>query len=307
MEAVTLAGVWDRMLQAWPYSPQALFAVGFSVLLEVTTIVVSLIFVVLERCRLCQRWRVHTNPEISSPPAELVQEALRDHLVSGLVLRPLITFFTFPIFTWCGMETSTETLPTLTQVCIHVFLCMLIDDTWFYWTHRALHHRWFYSRIHKQHHRFRFTHVLASEFAHPVEDLSNSFGTMLGPLILGSHMSVAWLYGVIKLAQVRTAPMCDSSGKIVCFSLSHLHWRVVLTMHVCCSVLCAARLHAIVFVCSMDLLESALHRLADDRVTQWLRCTISTVTVEPAVRARWRARPPRIPPFEKRRELWRIL
>ena len=202
------ANAWDSLLTTWPYSERMLFAVGFAVILEVVTLVYSMAFVGLERCRLCQQWRVEPYPEVSSPPAKLIQEAFRDHLVNALVLRPLLGYFTFPLFAWCGMHVDAASLPGLSVLLWHLFVSMLIDDAWFYWTHRALHTRWLYRTIHKQHHRFRFTHVLASEFAHPVEDASNTIGTMLGPLILGSHMSVTWLYGAIKLAQVQTRLRC---------------------------------------------------------------------------------------------------
>ncbi len=71
-------------------------------------------------------------------------------------------------------------------------------------------------RIHKQHHRFRFTHVLASEFAHPLEDANNIVCTILGPLLLGSHMSLVFLYGAIKLAQARDDFVLISNVPIYC-------------------------------------------------------------------------------------------
>ena len=196
------APYWQAMLDAFPYSPRLLATALLPVVLEITTVVFSLFFVALERFKLCQKWRVHTNPEVTSPPPELVQEALRDHVLNGIVARPIFMFMMFPVFTWFGMQTDTASLPSFQTLMWQLIISILIDDTWFYWGHRLLHTPWLYRHIHKQHHRFRFTHPLASEFAHPVEDLLvNSIGTLLGPLVLGAHLSVLCFYGALKLAQ----------------------------------------------------------------------------------------------------------
>ena len=43
---------------------------------------------------------------------------------------------------------------------------------------------------------------MAVEYAHPVEDLvSNTLSTIAGPLLLGSHATVLWLYTALKLWQ----------------------------------------------------------------------------------------------------------
>jgi hypothetical protein len=197
---------WQALLDAWPYSPRELFAVGLTVTLELTMLVFSIFFLTLERFRWCQHWRVHSNPRVSSPPPALVREALMDHLLNGVVLRPVFAWVAYPAFEWCGMQVGAAALPSFTTAVAQLAVCALVDDTWFYFGHRLLHTKWLYARVHKKHHRFRFTHPLASDFAHPAEDvLVNTLGTMLGPLLLGTHMSVVWLYAYIKLSQVRLA------------------------------------------------------------------------------------------------------
>ena len=77
-----------------------------------------------------------------------------------------------------------------------------VDDALFYWSHRAMHEsRWLYKHVHRQHHQFVHTVGLAVEYAHPVEDLANAVATMAGPLLLGAHMGVVWLYAALKLTQ----------------------------------------------------------------------------------------------------------
>ncbi len=137
---------WDAMLTAWPFSNRALFAVGFSVVLEVVTAVYSLFFVGLERFRLCQSWRVEPHPEFSSPPKALVREALT-HRVCAALARPVMLYFTYPLFEWCGMAVATEELPSFAMVLWQLFVFILVDDTLFYWSHRALHTPWLYKCV----------------------------------------------------------------------------------------------------------------------------------------------------------------
>ena len=198
-----VARCWQAMLDAWPYSERLLFTVGTAVTLELTTLIYSLFFVMLERRKWCQSWRIQPNPALSSPPKELVDEAFKDHLLNAIVLRPIFAYFAYPVIEWCQMPYDTASLPSMGTAVVQVFIFMVIDDTWFYWGHRLLHDvPWLYRTIHKKHHRFRFTHVLASEFAHPVEDvLCNTLATILGPLLLGSHWILFWFYGFLKLSQ----------------------------------------------------------------------------------------------------------
>lgn len=34
-----------------------------------------------------------------------------------------------------------------------IAIAIAMHDTWFYWTHRAMHHRWLFRRVHRTHHR----------------------------------------------------------------------------------------------------------------------------------------------------------
>ena len=97
-----------------------------------------------------------------------------------------------------------------------------VDDALFYWSHRAMHEsRWLYKHVHRQHHQFVHTVGLAVEYAHPAEDLANAVATMAGPLLLGAHMGVVWLYAALKLTQSIDA----HSGYELPFPLSV--WSVV--------------------------------------------------------------------------------
>ena len=155
------------------------------------------------------------------PEPALVRECLKDHLIDSLVVRWFVLYGAYDLFTWRGGDFATvgsDGLPASAGALARdLLVCVLIDDTWFYWSHRLLHTKLLYKAIHKQHHKFRVTVGIAAEYAHPVEGIiSNAASTIVGPLLLGSHVSVVWLYTFLKLHQTIEA----HSGYIVPYPYS---------------------------------------------------------------------------------------
>lgn len=56
-----------------------------------------------------------------------------------------------------------------------VLVCSVIEDTWHYWMHRALHDKRIYKYIHKVHHYYQAPFGMTAEYAHPAETLSEHF------------------------------------------------------------------------------------------------------------------------------------
>jgi methylsterol monooxygenase len=90
-------------------------------------------------------------------------------------------------------------------ILIQVLISFLLEDTWFYFIHRLLHHGWFYKNIHKIHHEHNAPFGIAAEYAHPVENIFLGIGTALGPMIIGMttgiHIFTVWFWVVIRLWQ----------------------------------------------------------------------------------------------------------
>lgn len=78
---------------------------------------------------------------------------------------------------------------------LSIFLMLVIDDTYFYWTHRMLHHPLLYRRVHKVHHYSVDPNPFTTYSFHPAEAAILFFGYRLTPSIIPVH-SVAvdiWL------------------------------------------------------------------------------------------------------------------
>jgi sterol desaturase/sphingolipid hydroxylase (fatty acid hydroxylase superfamily) len=86
-------------------------------------------------------------------------------------------------------------LPTFQWVVLELVVYMLVEEVFFYYTHRLLHHKRIYKYIHKTHHEWQASIGIIGIYAHPVEHvLSNLMPPVLGPLLMGSHIATAWLW-----------------------------------------------------------------------------------------------------------------
>ncbi len=133
------------------------------------------------------------------PEPALIRECIKDNLVGHLVIVPLAAYFGFPVFQSFGMTVSGP-LPSGLTVLRDFVVFIAINDTLFYWVHRALHHKSIYKYIHKKHHEPKAPIGIFSKYAHPVEDLLvNILPTILGPFLIGTHCYVFWLWLAIRL------------------------------------------------------------------------------------------------------------
>jgi len=100
------------------------------------------------------------------------------------------------------MKAGIDQIPPWYLIPFQIIGCMVIEDTLFYWIHRGLHHKVVYRQVHKIHHEYKTTIGLASEYAHPIEYiLSDAIPFTAGPLILGLHYYVFWMWMIVRVGE----------------------------------------------------------------------------------------------------------
>ena len=161
------------------------------------------------------------------------QNALRE-----LVLRMVVTELPSTYLLYYGFKQFGTViigpLPPMGIILRDLVLSFIWTETTFYWSHRMFHHRWFYSSIHKKHHQFKRSMAINTEYSHPLEHLvsitywslalavlvdgdhpllfggvalqvGNVLTTVGGPMLLGSHVLVFWLYFTFRLCETLDA------------------------------------------------------------------------------------------------------
>ncbi|KAK6181029.1 hypothetical protein SNE40_008973 [Patella caerulea] len=98
-----------------------------------------------------------------------------------------------------GIPYGWDEMPTWYNLALRVFGCAVIEDTWHYFLHYALHDGRIYKHIHKIHHHFQAPFGLTAEYAHPLETLILGFGFFLGILIFANHLVLLWVWVTIRL------------------------------------------------------------------------------------------------------------
>ena len=73
---------------------------------------------------------------------------------------------------------------------VSFLLCLAVHDTWFYWTHRLMHHPALFRRIHAVHHDSRPPTAWAAMSFHPWEALTGAFVIPALVFILPLHLGV---------------------------------------------------------------------------------------------------------------------
>lgn len=96
---------------------------------------------------------------------------------------------------------SWESYPRWYDLAWRVFLCLVIEDTWHYFLHRALHDKRIYKHIHKVHHYFQSPFGMTAEYAHPAETIILGFGFFIGLLLLTNHIVFLWVWVTVRLLE----------------------------------------------------------------------------------------------------------
>ncbi|KAG5439316.1 hypothetical protein PCK2_000852, partial [Pneumocystis canis] len=110
-----------------------------------------------------------------------------------------------PLTQYFGMSISAP-FPSFSKMLLHILLFFIMEDTFHYWAHRALHWGPLYKHIHKLHHKYSAPFGLAAEYAHPAEVMILGLGTIGSPILWcfltgDLHLFTVYIWITLRLFQ----------------------------------------------------------------------------------------------------------
>eukprot|EP00485_Elphidium_margaritaceum_P006548 CAMPEP_0202687828 /NCGR_PEP_ID=MMETSP1385-20130828/3423_1 /ASSEMBLY_ACC=CAM_ASM_000861 /TAXON_ID=933848 /ORGANISM="Elphidium margaritaceum" /LENGTH=627 /DNA_ID=CAMNT_0049342677 /DNA_START=183 /DNA_END=2066 /DNA_ORIENTATION=+ len=105
-----------------------------------------------------------------------------------------------------NMKCTYADMPPWYHTLFISWICLIIEDAWHYFAHRALHHKSVYGAIHKLHHEYTapFTHT--AEYAHPIETIILGVGFFIGLYWLCmDHVILMWGWLLLRLCETYEA------------------------------------------------------------------------------------------------------
>ncbi|ODQ77762.1 hypothetical protein BABINDRAFT_163161 [Babjeviella inositovora NRRL Y-12698] len=134
---------------------------------------------IVDRIPYFNRWKIQS---AKMPSNQEHWECLKSVLVSHFLMEAVPIWLLHPWVLRAGISCQLP-IPPIATVAWQVAMFYVLEDTWHYWTHRAMHYGALYKMIHKKHHRYAAPFGLATEYAHPVEAMVLFFGTAGFPII----------------------------------------------------------------------------------------------------------------------------
>lgn len=195
--------VFDTLREGIPLSDGFYFAAVVEMWHLAVFLFFAGIYLVVERVPALDRYRIH--PHTPRDP-KLTKKTLEVIGGSHLFSIPYIRYIMWPVFCWGGGLTLTGPMPPAHVVALQIFGSMLLEDTLFYWVHRALHHRLLYAAIHKQHHEYKITYAYAFEYSSALEQtLANVIPTYAGAFFFNMHIGVLMLWLFLRIWETADA------------------------------------------------------------------------------------------------------
>lgn len=117
-------------------------------------------------------------------------------LINNLILVALLVV-SWPIIKLSGVHNGE--LPAWYIIVAQLIFFIFMDDFLYYWMHRWFHeNKFLLKHVHSVHHRIRNTCGINGNYMHWIEFSATATLMLLGPMLIGAHLYVVWIWVVIR-------------------------------------------------------------------------------------------------------------
>lgn len=126
-------------------------------------------------------------------PTRLIREGLRAVVVNHACMAVWVTAGWPTLHALDRIHAGP--MPAWPVVVLQLVVLFYLHDFLYFFFHLWLHkHRWVWKHIHGWHHRIRTPWAIAGYDFHPLEFCLSGMVTLTGPLLLGVHIHVLWMW-----------------------------------------------------------------------------------------------------------------
>jgi sterol desaturase/sphingolipid hydroxylase (fatty acid hydroxylase superfamily) len=138
------------------------------------------------------------------PKAEMLRRCVREVAFGQVVFGALCGAALYPLWAARGGRLD-GAWASPGVIALHLAVYSVINETMFYWSHRALHTPWLYRHVHARHHRFVHVRVPVAEYAHGLENAVNFAAFFAGPLLLRAPFTTLCVWIVLRIFETAEA------------------------------------------------------------------------------------------------------
>lgn len=125
------------------------------------------------------------------PGRRMIVQSLRCWLVNNACMT-VVSLALWPLIAASAIHTGP--LPPGWVMALQFLFFIYLDDFIYYWLHRTLHRRFLLRHVHGWHHRVLAPWAITGHYMHPLEYMLTGTIAFIGPLLMGCHVAVLWLW-----------------------------------------------------------------------------------------------------------------